>query len=365
MTDMSDIISLEREARAQTPQTIGPLGRHTYSLEKMIASQWAIDGFLPTGPTIIAGEPGAGKTTNIVAIAATVAHLTPASWGLTPKYRRRVVYASEQPSQVVGALYALSKINGSRMDDVNNWFEVLDTRRMTIEQMVDFIRQARDEYRIGKVEPLIVIDTASASFELENENANSPIARFMSAVKTNSGESSVWVVTHTPKAAKGARDGAFMSSRGGGAFDGDVYTTSYLFRDADSGRRVLQLGKTRFSPEFFELEFGTWEAEAEATDEIDNSTRVQKYVVGVPRRSSRVERREAASQMKRDDSESKVLKVIRENDKDGTGITVSQIRALAGIKNDEVTKILNGLEEAGAITLSYGPRRSKFFSLTA
>jgi hypothetical protein len=104
--------------------------------------------------------------------------------------------------------------------------------------------------------PLVVLDTASATFDLDDENSNSQVARYLSVIKEKflAYGIPVWIVTHTAKAAKRA-DVKEFSARGAGAFEGDANCVAYLFQEDGLDQRFLMLGKHRYVAKFTELKF--------------------------------------------------------------------------------------------------------------
>ena len=56
-----------------------------------------------------------------------------------------------------------------------------------------------------EIPPLVIIDTAAANLEINNENANAEISGFMAVLKeqhTKTGMN-IWVIAHLAKTAKG------------------------------------------------------------------------------------------------------------------------------------------------------------------
>jgi hypothetical protein len=171
----------------------------------MTATEFVVDGFLPNGVTVIAGEPGAGKTTNLVPIAASVAHLTPAQWGFHPKRSRVVVWLSEHPEQVFDTIEALLGLEGSASrEDFSRRFKVVSTRRSNPEELATLIDEVNRRFSYTNergvvVHPLIVWDTAAATIDVENENDNSTISKAIALAKQSLSGAALWVINHNPK----------------------------------------------------------------------------------------------------------------------------------------------------------------------
>lgn len=255
-----------------------PTGRDfiDFDLDSMPAIEWGVDGYTSLGLTIIAGEPGVGKTSAIVPLAAFVAHLIDPHNGdnlfsLRPTLRRHIVFVTEAPEQVHSMLYGIKHhMPGATAEEIKKWFHVVPAMRIEPERIGADIRywRKRFTYQAGPelngylIEPLIIIDTANANLELENENDNSEVGRACASIKEAMMDDGVmrgmsWLVSHTPKALKRA-DAEHLTVRGASAWEGDANATIYLATD-DSlpDKRFMVLGKKRFVPEFKEIEISS------------------------------------------------------------------------------------------------------------
>lgn len=257
------------------------------------ATEFVIDGFLPNGVTVISGAPGAGKTTNLEPLAASVAHLAPAAWGFHPKRRRVVVWLSEHPEQVFDTMEAIMREDGAAIrEEWAQWFKVVPTKRSSPEALADLIvavnkRFSEQNERGVWIRPLIVWDTAAATIKVDNENDNTAISDAISTAKRVLDGGALWVVHHTPKADKDADSVQAMSARGGGAFEGDANCTAYLFTDKQTGRRVLGLGKIRFAPEFTEVHFDSARHTETIVDDFDGQELDKTVTAGIPSRGTK------------------------------------------------------------------------------
>ncbi len=255
-------------------------------------TEFVVDGFLPNGVTVISGEPGAGKSTNLVALAASVAHLAPQDWGFRPKRRRTVVWLSEHTEQVFDAIEATLRETGAApRQEWEQQLKVVPTKRSTPEELASLIAEVNIRFswqneRGAVVHPLIVWDTAAATIDVTDENDNSTISKAIALAKQALEGGALWVIHHTPKASKGSTDVKTMSARGGSAFEGDANCTAYLFT-SDDGRRVLGLGKVRFSPEFSEIHFSTARHTETIVDEFDGQELEKTVTAGIPSKGSR------------------------------------------------------------------------------
>jgi hypothetical protein len=270
----------------------------------LVVTEFVIDGFLPNGVVVIAGEPGSGKTTNLVPMAASAAHLTPKEWGFHPKRRRKVVWLSEHPEQVFDTFEALLVLEGSASrQEFEQWFVVVQTKRSATQNLVTMVEDANRRFswqneRGVAVNPLIVWDTAAATIEVETENDNATISRAISMAKVALDGGALWVVTHTPKAQRGARDEKAMSARGAGAYEADANCTAYLYQDTDE-RRVLALGKIRFAPAFTEIHFDSARDTKTIIDNFDGEELEKIVVCGVPSQGSKDQRKQSKVDIRR------------------------------------------------------------------
>lgn len=257
------------------------------------ATEFVVDGFLPNGVTVISGAPGAGKTTNLEPLAASVAHLAPAEWRFRPKRRRAVVWLSEHPEQVFDTMEAIMREAGAASrEEFAQWFKVVPTKRSTPQELANLIEAVNARFSLQNergvwVRPLIVWDTAAATIDVDNENDNSTISKALAEAKRVLDGGALWVVHHTPKADKEADSVQAMSARGGGAFEGDANCTAYLFTDKQTGRRVLGLGKIRFAPEFTEVHFDTARHTETIVDDFDGEKLDKTVTAGIPSRGTK------------------------------------------------------------------------------
>jgi len=248
-------------AQVEEPSSADGLEPHRLNLKELRPIEWIQDGFMRNGVNTLVGETGVGKTSMIVPFCANVAHLLTFDGVKPPELRRKVVYYTEDAEQVEGVLYGLRKhLGGIDERSVAEWFKVIPTRRLPPSKWVGLIHDARStlSYRDERtgfiIEPLIVLDTANASIDLDSENDNSEVGRAIAAIKQSSPGGSVLIVAHTPKALN-RQDVASTTARGAGAWEGDVHGTFILFKEEGLSYRVMMSKKRRFDPDFTELHF--------------------------------------------------------------------------------------------------------------
>ena len=238
-----------------------------YDLSSVPHIEYGLDGFTATGVTIIAGEAGLGKTSSVVPLAAIIAHLVGDPDGLmtlNPVLRRKIVYVTEDSGQVQRLLYGLRQHRSKASEaEFREWFHVVDAKRKDPAELARDIQYWVNAYRYQAgaklngfiINPLIVIDTSSASIDLENENDNAEVSRAVSAIKQSiNGQGMVWLIAHLAKSIT-REDVSRLTVRGAGSWMGDANATIFLTQEQNlDGKRFLTLGKKRFEPEYKEIE---------------------------------------------------------------------------------------------------------------
>ena len=256
------------------------------------ATEFVVDGFLSTGLTVIAGRAGGGKTSNLVAMFAQVAHLCDSAAMLRPILRRHVVYVAEDTNQVERCLYGLLAHgnSGAAPQEFLDWFHIVPSKRVTAEVLASTIQKCHERYSYALpngfiVEPVIVIDTANATIDLDNENDNSEVGKVVAILTQSVGRMSLCIVAHTPKGLN-RTEVENMSPRGASAWVGDANATIYAFEDdALPDARFLALGKRRFEADLSEIMF-TSVVHEEHVEAPWGGTQTVRYRVSTPHPSS-------------------------------------------------------------------------------
>lgn len=237
--------------------------RFTDIPHKLTPPNWLVDGFLADQLTIIAGTAGVGKTSCLVPLAMAVSGITSHLSDIQPKHNRNVIYVSEDVSQIHRIVYGITKHctmpNGKKptFEDIEQRFHVVHTARSTPTELA-MLSLLCDKYATEvngmKLQPLVVLDTASATFALESENDNSEVAKYVASIKENflRRDIPVWVIAHVPKALKRA-DVRDMSARGASAWEGDANAVAYLFEEDGLKERFMALGKHRYEAAYQEI----------------------------------------------------------------------------------------------------------------
>lgn len=290
-----------------------------YDLDKPKPIRYLLNGFITEGITSIAGASGAGKTTMVVELASIVAHLCNESkvskdldkHFLKVRGRRKVIHFTEHADQIEQVLFGKRKFGKNHSaitcdtEEANEWYIVVPTKKYTTTQLAGLVSgyskkhtvtwltgrfdQSGNEINV-EMPPLLIFDTASASFAIDDENSNSEQSKMVASIKEVIRElrSSIWIITHVAKAAK-VLDLKQQSSRGAGAIEADVQTAASLGREIGAECSVLSVTKNRIQTKFDEINFkptfhnlqvedewGDWQEVTYITGELIKSTSLER-----------------------------------------------------------------------------------------
>jgi hypothetical protein len=331
-----------------------------YSPDTLKATEYVIDGFIGMGLTILAGEPGGGKTSIIVPLMAHAAHLCDKNHFLKPELRRHVIYVSEDTEQVERCIYAMKKYGKINIDstEFKEWFHIREAHRSKPEHIANLLEDIDQEftYRLEngfKVKPVVIFDTSNATIEIENENDNSEVGKVIAKIKQSANGLAVVVVAHTAKALQ-RTDLASLTPRGASAWIGDARATIYLFSDESVPEaRFLALGKRRFEPTYTEIRFDS-ETYTEVVATPWGSNQSVGLRVVTAEASSQEERKaaakagkQAANSLKQREQELVILNQLRSLPRDEYRTMNELIEHLTGAKSarlDIVHRLLNNGE---------------------
>jgi hypothetical protein len=228
--------------------------------------EYVYDKFMSTGVNVVAGAPGVGKTTLVIPLALAAAHLCPADHPLKPKVRRNVIIVTESVVQVQRVIYSLAQwgFTGMSAADFDARVRVIPAQRLDPEVVASIAEHYaawttpnnKVDGSVLEALPLVVLDTANAVLELENENDNAEVGRAMALIKQAFNAFPLIIVAHTSKMmGTGETDG--LSPRGASAWTGDAQGVYTVFKDGEhpEAPRVLKATKVRFPPAYPELMF--------------------------------------------------------------------------------------------------------------
>ncbi len=213
---------------------------------------YLIEGFMAHSFFVLAGQPGVGKTTAILSMSMVMAGFNLEGCEIYAKTKRKTIIVTEDSEQIIRTLFAYSK--HFKINNLNDWFVVIDARRSEVK---DLLRLAHniERHTINGIRPLLVLDTANATMDIDDENNNSEVGSFIAAIKQTifiQQKAPVCILTHLNKAV--SRQESDAMARGASAFTGDATLTGVLFLDEDN-QRYLKLTKTRYEPVFREIRF--------------------------------------------------------------------------------------------------------------
>ena len=221
-------------------------------LTRLNPIDYLIEGFMAHSFFILAGQPGVGKTTAVLSMCMVMAGFSVEGCEIHAKKKRKSIIVTEDSDQIIRTLFAYSK--HYNINNLNDWFVVIDARRSNVK---DLLRLAHniERHTVNGIKPLLVLDTANATMDIDNENDNSEVGAYIAAIKQTifiQQKAPVCILTHTNKTI--SRQDSDAMARGASAFTGDATLTGVLFMD-DDNQRYLKLTKTRYEPQFREIKF--------------------------------------------------------------------------------------------------------------
>jgi RecA-family ATPase len=273
-------------------------------LDELEPIDYLIDGFFAHSFAVIAGQPGVGKTTAMLAVALIAAGFKIGNAGLKAEARRKIIYVSEDTAQVRRSLYAYAKHMNLDRQELQNYFVLVESIRSTADQVLELAHLVL-EHTIDNERPWLIIDTANATLDIENENDNSQVGAFMAALKQTiytQLKTSITIITHTAKTMATSDDSAM--ARGASAYTGDATLTAVLFMDEDKNR-YLRLVKTRYEPTFREILMVS-QIHTEAVVNRHGSLQEVKCVIVAPQSSSETDRKQLQADKQQDKQNQRV-----------------------------------------------------------
>ena len=327
-------------------------------------SEFILDGFLPVGVSVIAGAWGAGKSVNLIPLLCSAAHLSPAGWGFRPALRRKVIWVSEAPEQVIDTLFSLAREEGAApWEEIGEWFKLFRARRRTPQRIARLLAEMISDltYQLDngyEVRPVIVLDTTSANIEIENESDNSLVSQAMAILKQSLPGVSLILVGHTPKALVKA-DVGDMTFRGAGAWEADAVATYFLIYDEDTDSRFLALRKCRFNPDYREISFSSMGG-SQIIDTPWGEPQSKSFMHGVPARSTGEQRKAAKAQVREEqkeetrekalsDRQRRILDFVDQEVEAGRAITKAIIQRGIGGKRELAVEAITRLLDSGRL----------------
>ena len=278
-----------------------PLARYVDIDAEPMAPRFVIPGFIGYGLVIIAGTHGVGKTTTLLPLAMVAAGLHGHGDPLAPKHWRHVVYITEDTEQARRILAGIVKFGGLGLDvgTVRERLHIVEARRLEPSYVAEVATTYREQFARTvdgvEVPPLVVMDTKSAVFSIEEENSNSEASAIVAKLKQSLQNLPVWLVGHVAKANMSRGDVAGLALRGASAYEADANQVLYLVKESEA--RYLVRGKTRFEAEWTELQIESKTATTMARDEFGDPQAVTlRWGIASPPEQSRKEAQEQAQE---------------------------------------------------------------------
>jgi hypothetical protein len=304
---VQDFAAVISQAQGDAPVAVeAPQGwpERQLSIGQIKPIRYMVKGFWAHSFMVLAGQPGIGKTTAVISLCMVMAGLQAKDCELTATKKRKTIIVTEDSDQVERTLTGYSRHYGISASDLSNWFVIIDAKRS---QVKDLLMLAHNviHHTIDNVRPLLVLDTANATMDIDNENDNSEVGSFIAALKQTiyiQLDTPVCIITHTNKTISKADSDA--TARGASAFTGDATLTGVLFED-ETKTRYMRLVKTRYQPNFREIKFNS-DVFADTVLDEDGLIQEQMVLLVVPAMSSEEDRRQAANERMNDKRQQQV-----------------------------------------------------------
>jgi hypothetical protein len=266
--------------------------------------RYMVKGFWAHSFMVLAGQPGIGKTTAIISLCMVMAGLQAKDCELTATKKRKTIIVTEDSDQVERTLTGYSRHYGIDSKALSQWFVIIDAKRSNVKDLLMLAHNVIN-HTIDNVRPLLVLDTANATMDIDNENDNSEVGSFIAALKQTiyiQLDTPVCIITHTNKTI--SKSDSDATARGASAFTGDATLTGILFED-ETKTRYMRLVKTRYQPNFREIKFNS-DVFADTVLDEDGDIQEQMVLLVVPAMSSEDDRRQAANDRQNDKRQQQV-----------------------------------------------------------
>lgn len=327
---------------------------------KMIAPDWVVDNFIGEGVRSIAGSQGKGKTSVIAPLCANVAHLVSPNF-LTPRHRRVVFYFTEDTNQVnkmvMGMKLHQSKEFSSVEEKEAEWrkyFQIKLTQRYKanqIKKLAEVIKDYNTEQDGKSVPPLVVFDTQAASLDVEDENNNAELSKFISEIKFHFWEEyriPVWIVTHITKSSADMDNYKDLTSRGAGSVAADCHGTMGIVHPKNITGRLLGNGKDRdgaiIQEVRAEIKRHVIEGLTPYGEPIDIDYFTTEYFESTPN-----DRVEVNNEVKEQNDYNRIFDAIRKLNHIDEPATARKIRELSGMNATTLKNLLLDLTQEGKL----------------
>jgi len=293
--------------QAQAPvATDAPQGwpERQLSIGQIKPIRYMVKGFWAHSFMVLAGQPGIGKTTAVISLCMVMAGLQAKDCELTATKKRKTIIVTEDSDQVERTLTGYARHYGISANALSDWFVIIDAKRSNVKDLLMLAHNVIN-HTVDNIRPLLVLDTANATMDIDNENDNSEVGSFIAALKQTiyiQLDTPVCIITHTNKTI--SKSDSDATARGASAFTGDATLTGVLFED-ETKTRYMRLVKTRYQPNFREIKFNS-DIFADTVLDEDGLIQEQMVLLVVPAMSSEDDRRQAAADRQSDKRQQQV-----------------------------------------------------------
>jgi hypothetical protein len=276
----------------------------TLTIGQIKPIRYMVKGFWAHSFMVLAGQPGIGKTTAVISLCMVMAGLQAKDCELTATKKRKTIIVTEDSDQVERTLTGYARHYGIDSKALSQWFVIIDAKRSNVKDLLMLAHNVI-HHTIDNVRPLLVLDTANATMDIDNENDNSEVGSYIAALKQTiyiQLDTPVCIITHTNKTI--SKSDSDATARGASAFTGDATLTGILFED-ETKTRYMRLVKTRYQPNFREIKFQS-DVFADTVLDEDGDIQEQMVLLVVPQVSSEEDRRQAANDRMNDKRQQQV-----------------------------------------------------------
>jgi hypothetical protein len=294
----------QTEAQIEAQKEIKGWPERSLTIGQIKPIRYMVKGFWAHSFMVLAGQPGIGKTTAVISLCMVMAGLQAKDCELTATKKRKTIIVTEDSDQVERTLTGYARHYGISADSLSQWFVIIDAKRSNVKDLLMLAHNVIN-HTIDNVRPLLVLDTANATMDIDNENDNSEVGAYIAALKQTiyiQLDTPVCIITHTNKTI--SKSDSDATARGASAFTGDATLTGILFED-ETKTRYMRLVKTRYQPNFREIKFQS-DVFADTVLDEDGDIQEQMVLLVVPQVSSEEDRRQAANDRQNDKRQQQV-----------------------------------------------------------
>jgi hypothetical protein len=306
---VEDFAAVISQAQGDAPDPVAqdaPQGwpERTLTIGQIKPIRYMVKGFWAHSFMVLAGQPGIGKTTAVISLCMVMAGLQAKDCELTATKKRKTIIVTEDSDQVERTLTGYSRHYGINANSLSDWFVIIDAKRSNVKDLLMLAHNVIN-HTVDNIRPLLVLDTANATMDIDNENDNSEVGAYIAALKQTiyiQLDTPVCIITHTNKTI--SKSDSDATARGASAFTGDATLTGVLFED-ETKTRYMRLVKTRYQPNFREIKFQS-DVFADTVLDEDGDIQEQMVLLVVPAMSSEDDRKQAANDRMNDKKQQQV-----------------------------------------------------------